>query len=82
MSALLEFVWSKLFKNIEAVCRESDNAVERLRKLLTRPPRINHEILANICEMPKVVARCPVAAIRPTVVDGLPVRLYQNGDER
>ena len=36
----------------------------------TRPPRINHELLANICELPKVVARCPVAAIRPTVVNG------------
>ena len=36
----------------------------------TRPPRINHEILANICELPKAVARCPVAAIRPTVVNG------------
>jgi len=38
----------------------------------TRPPRINHEILGNICEMPKAVARCPVAAIRPTVVNGKP----------
>ena len=36
----------------------------------TRPPRINHEILGSICEMPKAVARCPVAAIRPTVVNG------------
>jgi sulfite reductase beta subunit len=36
----------------------------------TRPPRINHENLVNICELPKVVARCPVAAIRPTVVNG------------
>ncbi|MCW8795858.1 MAG: dissimilatory-type sulfite reductase subunit beta [Chlorobium sp.] len=36
----------------------------------TRPPRINHESLSEICELPKVVARCPVAAIRPTVVDG------------
>ena len=36
----------------------------------TRPPRINHEILPNICELPKVVARCPVAAIRPTMVNG------------
>jgi sulfite reductase beta subunit len=36
----------------------------------TRPPRINHEILANICELPKAVARCPVAAIRPTVING------------
>ncbi len=38
----------------------------------TRPPRINHEILGSICEMPKAVARCPVAAIRPTVVNGKP----------
>jgi len=36
----------------------------------TRPPRINHDLIDNICELPKVVARCPVAAIRPTVVDG------------
>ncbi len=38
----------------------------------TRPPRINHDALANTCEMPKVVARCPVAAIRPTMVNGKP----------
>ncbi len=38
----------------------------------TRPPRINHDILAGICEMPKAVARCPVAAIRPTAVNGKP----------
>ena len=35
----------------------------------TRPPRINHEIIGNMCELPKVVARCPVAAIRPAVVN-------------
>ncbi|MBF0368757.1 MAG: dissimilatory-type sulfite reductase subunit beta [Magnetococcales bacterium] len=38
----------------------------------TRPPRINHDILANVCEMPSTVARCPVAAIRPTTVNGKP----------
>lgn len=38
----------------------------------TRPPRINHDNLVNTCEMPKVVARCPVAAIRPTSVNGKP----------
>ncbi|MBF0340967.1 MAG: dissimilatory-type sulfite reductase subunit beta [Magnetococcales bacterium] len=38
----------------------------------TRPPRINHEILANVCEMPSTVSRCPVAAIRPTTVNGKP----------
>lgn len=36
----------------------------------TRPPRINHETLSNTCELPKVVARCPVAAIRPIRVNG------------
>jgi sulfite reductase beta subunit len=38
----------------------------------TRPPRINHDILNSVCEMPKAVARCPVAAIRPTTVNGRP----------
>ena len=38
----------------------------------TRPPRINHEVLNSVCEMPKAVARCPVAAIRPTSVNGKP----------
>ncbi|MGL1931530.1 MAG: dissimilatory-type sulfite reductase subunit beta [Desulfotalea sp.] len=44
----------------------------------TRPPRINHEILGNMCEMPKVVARCPVAAIRPEVINGKPSLLVDN----
>ncbi|MBF0278724.1 MAG: dissimilatory-type sulfite reductase subunit beta [SAR324 cluster bacterium] len=35
----------------------------------TRPPRINHDILSTVCELPKAVARCPVAAIRPTTVN-------------
>ncbi|RJP18720.1 MAG: dissimilatory-type sulfite reductase subunit beta [Candidatus Omnitrophota bacterium] len=35
-----------------------------------RPPRINHGILSNICEIPSVVASCPTAAIRPTTVNG------------
>ncbi|MBF0153880.1 MAG: dissimilatory-type sulfite reductase subunit beta [Magnetococcales bacterium] len=33
------------------------------------PPRINHSNM-QICELPKVVAICPVAAIRPAVVNG------------
>jgi sulfite reductase beta subunit len=36
----------------------------------TRPPRIDHDKLSNICELPKVVARCPVAAIRPVTING------------
>ena len=33
-------------------------------------PRINHKEIQQ-CELPKVVAICPVAAIRPKVVDGV-----------
>ncbi|MBN2326975.1 MAG: dissimilatory-type sulfite reductase subunit beta [Candidatus Omnitrophica bacterium] len=35
-----------------------------------RPPKTNHSILNNICEIPTVVAACPTAAIRPARIDG------------
>jgi len=35
------------------------------------PPRINHANM-QICELPKVVAICPAAAIRPATVNGKP----------
>ena len=38
----------------------------------TKPPKINHALVGNVCERPTVVARCPVAAIRPAMVDGKP----------
>ena len=38
----------------------------------TKPPKIDHDKVANVCERPAVIARCPVAAIRPTLVDGKP----------
>ncbi len=38
----------------------------------TKPPVINHDLVAGICERPAVVARCPVAAIRPALVNGKP----------
>ena len=38
----------------------------------TKPPVINHDLVANVCERPAVVARCPVAAIRPAMVNGKP----------
>lgn len=38
----------------------------------TKPPMINHELVGNMCERPAVVARCPVAAIRPALVNGKP----------
>ncbi len=37
-----------------------------------RPPKIDHEKLRKICEIPTVVSSCPTAAIRPAVVDGNP----------
>ncbi len=38
----------------------------------TKPPKINHDLVANVCERPSVIARCPVAAIRPALVNGKP----------
>ncbi len=38
----------------------------------TKPPKIDHDLVANVCERPAVVARCPVAAIRPAMVNGKP----------
>jgi sulfite reductase beta subunit len=38
----------------------------------TKPPKIDHDRVANMCERPAVVARCPVAAIRPAIVNGKP----------
>ena len=35
----------------------------------TKPPKINHDLVSNVCERPSVVARCPVAAIRPAQVN-------------
>ncbi len=38
----------------------------------TMPPRINHDMVSRVCERPSVIARCPVAAIRPAMVSGKP----------
>jgi len=35
-----------------------------------RPPKIQHDQISKLCEIPNVVASCPTAAIRPTEVDG------------
>ena len=37
-----------------------------------RPPRVEHENLNKVCEIPSVVASCPTAAIRPATVQGKP----------
>jgi sulfite reductase beta subunit len=38
----------------------------------TKPPIIDHDLVAKMCERPAVVARCPTAAIRPAMVNGKP----------
>jgi sulfite reductase beta subunit len=35
-----------------------------------RPPKIQHDSIKKLCEIPNVVASCPTAAIRPAEVDG------------
>jgi dissimilatory sulfite reductase beta subunit len=35
-----------------------------------RPPKIYHDKLAKMCEIPNLVASCPTGAIRPAKVDG------------
>ncbi len=35
-----------------------------------RPPKIDHEKLPKVCEIPSVVASCPTAAIRPKRING------------
>ena len=37
-----------------------------------RPPKIEHDKLNKVCEIPSVVASCPTAAIRPATVNGKP----------
>jgi sulfite reductase beta subunit len=37
-----------------------------------RPPRVQHDTLSKLCEIPNVVASCPTAAIRPATVEGKP----------
>lgn len=37
-----------------------------------KPPRIDHDNLNKLCEIPSVSASCPTAAIRPATVDGKP----------
>ncbi len=35
-----------------------------------RPPKIFHDKLAKMCEIPNLVASCPTGAVRPATVDG------------
>jgi len=37
-----------------------------------RPPRVDHDTVKKLCEIPNLVASCPTAAIRPATVDGKP----------
>ncbi|HUB32867.1 MAG TPA: dissimilatory-type sulfite reductase subunit beta [Bryobacteraceae bacterium] len=35
-----------------------------------KPPKINHDGLKKMCEVPTLIASCPTGAIRPATVDG------------
>ncbi len=35
-----------------------------------KPPKINHDALKKMCEVPTLIASCPTGAIRPATVDG------------
>jgi sulfite reductase beta subunit len=35
-----------------------------------KPPKVRHDILPKICEVPTLIASCPTGAIRPATVDG------------
>jgi sulfite reductase beta subunit len=35
-----------------------------------RPPRVQHDNLSKLCEIPNVIASCPTGAIRPATVEG------------
>lgn len=35
-----------------------------------RPPKVNHDNLRKMCEVPTLIASCPTGAIRPATVDG------------
>ena len=37
-----------------------------------RPPKIQHDAIKKVCEIPNVIASCPTAAIRPATIDGNP----------
>jgi sulfite reductase beta subunit len=37
-----------------------------------RPPKIQHDGLNKMCEIPSLVASCPTAAIRPATINGKP----------
>lgn len=38
----------------------------------TKAPRVNHDELNKVCEVPTLVSSCPTGAIRPATVDGKP----------
>lgn len=37
-----------------------------------RPPKIQHDALRKVCEIPTLISSCPTGAIRTTTVDGKP----------
>jgi len=46
----------------------SDIAILGIHRL---PPKIQHDTLKKLCEIPNVIASCPTGAIRPAMVEGV-----------
>jgi len=38
----------------------------------TKPPRVHHDLVPKVCEIPTLIASCPTGAIRTATVDGKP----------
>jgi sulfite reductase beta subunit len=47
----------------------SDIAILGIHRL---PPKVRHDILPKVCEVPTLIASCPTGAIRPATVEGKP----------
>jgi dissimilatory sulfite reductase beta subunit len=41
------------------------------------PPKVKHDLLAKICEIPTLIASCPTGAIRPATGEGKSVHVIQ-----
>ena len=47
----------------------SDIAILGIHRL---PPKVKHDLVPKVCEVPTLIASCPTGAIRPATVDGKP----------
>ncbi len=53
--------------NMCGAVHSSDIAILGIHRL---PPKIKHDLLPRVCEVPTLISSCPTGAIRPKTVDG------------